>query len=62
MGNNTILEFQGGSLSNVDIDGNNTFIDAPLYKIFGTDLKFNGSFRNSEFNVEWFWRCNRFTQ
>ena len=48
-----ILIFQGGSLSNGELSGNNTYIAAPLYHIF-KNITLHGSFSNAEGNVEWF--------
>ena len=47
------LKFEGGSLKNGSIIGNNTRIDSSSYKIFETDLDINGNW-NTEWMPEWF--------
>ena len=54
IGDNSIVEFQGGSLSNGTIVGANTEIIAPLYQIFNTYIRFEGTFKNSTIYPEWF--------
>lgn len=55
---NCILEFDGGSISasgnNNTITGNNTGINASLVKIFNIDIILAGTFKNGEWNIEWF--------
>lgn len=58
-GENTVLLFLGGSLSNGTIAGNRTSIIAPKYKIFGDDLEFSdeaNSFYTDAVYAEW-WGC-----
>ena len=50
----SVLKFNGGSLSNGTITGNDTVIDADLVKIFGDNLVFAGSFAAEEVYPEWF--------
>ena len=50
---NSVLQFEGGSLSNGVLCGNKTDIQAPLTLIFGENLNIHGTFVNT-FNVEWF--------
>ena len=49
-----VLEFQGGSLRNGTITGNNTFISAYLLKIFTSDISIDGSWNVREAHPEWF--------
>lgn len=54
IGRNSVLSFQGGSIVNGVIRGNNTFIDAAPVKIFDVDICFEGSFKNTFLYTEWF--------
>ena len=54
IGENSILEFQGGCFTNGTIVGSETEIIAPLYGIFDTNLRFEGTFKNSTIYPEWF--------
>ena len=49
-----ILEFQGGSLSNGILVGNNTSISANITKIFNTNISFSGKWAVKESYLEWF--------
>lgn len=49
---NCTLQFEGGSLSNGTLTGNNTLIQSGLYKIF-YGVKFVGAFSNV-FQIQWF--------
>ena len=51
---NCVLQFEGGSLSNGKIIGNNTAIKAELIKIFSLDIEISGSWNISEAYPEWF--------
>ncbi|MCL1653778.1 hypothetical protein M2T28_14230 [Elizabethkingia miricola] len=51
---NVTLKFIGGTLSNGIIIGNKTVIDAPLNKIFYSNLSFDGYFINDNVYSEWF--------
>lgn len=52
---NCILEFEGGGFRGEHtITGTNTGIDAGLIKIFNTDVTLAGTFKNGEWNIEWF--------
>ena len=47
------LKFEGGSLGNGTVKGNETFVQASLFYILKT-IVLTGTFTNSFFNVEWF--------
>lgn len=49
-----VLEFDGGSLSNGTIVGNNAGIEAGLIKIFDTDITLSGTWNVSRYCVNWF--------
>lgn len=49
-----VLDFQGGSLSNGEIVGNNTAIQSGSIQIFGLDVELNGNWNIDKFNVKWF--------
>lgn len=51
---NCILKFEGGSLSNGTITGNNTSIVAGLTKVFSTNTILNGIWNVGEAYPEWF--------
>lgn len=51
---NCVLRFEGGSLRNGVIFGNNTIINSGLNKIFNFDLLLKGYFINTEYNAIWF--------
>lgn len=52
---NCVLEFEGGSISGAyTLIGNNTAIEAPLYKIFNDDVLFNGSYNVKTLYAVWF--------
>ena len=51
---NCVLEFDGGSLSNGTLTGQNTVIDAELVDIFKTDLTLSGTWNVPESYPEWF--------
>ena len=51
---NCVLQFEGGSLRNGTIVGNNTIINSGLNKIFNFDLLLKGYFINTEYNAIWF--------
>lgn len=50
---NCILQFEGGSISNGTIIGQDTEIQAGLVKIFNTDVTLEGSWKNNG-HVRWF--------
>lgn len=54
IGDNSILQFQGGCLKNGVIEGNDTYIEAAPVKIFNKDIRFVGKYRNQFLYVEWF--------
>ena len=47
------LSFDEGCICNATVIGDDTFVDAGLYKIFD-NVSFDGRFRNSFFEVRWF--------
>lgn len=49
----SILYFEGGSFSNVTLEGNNTIIQAQNYEIF-KNVQLHGTWTTSDFYVEWF--------
>lgn len=49
-----LLDFEGGSLSNGILVGNNTTIEAGLVKVFNTDITLNGTWNITEAYPEWF--------
>lgn len=51
---NCVLNFQGGSLKNGKIVGDNTVIKADLEQIFHTDMSFGGTFKIRKSYPEWF--------
>ena len=51
---NCVLEFEGGSLSNGTLTGNNTCIEAGLTKIFDANIIFAGTWNISKLFPEWF--------
>lgn len=51
---NVVLQFNGGSLCNGTLIGNNSIIQSYLITIFKDDLKIEGSWRNSKTYCEWF--------
>ena len=51
---NSVLKFEGGSLYNGTIKGQNTVIASTLNKIFDTDLELSGSFNIEAWYPEWF--------
>ena len=54
IGDNSILRFNGGSLSNGTINGNNIRIEGSLVKVFN-GVSFKGNFLNGQvFEIEWF--------
>lgn len=55
---NCVLEFEGGSLSNGTIVGNNTGIQAGFVKIFNTDITLAGSWNVATVYPEWFYDGN----
>lgn len=54
MSETCVLKFNGGSLDNGKLIGNDTFIDANTIGIFDTKLLIQGSWRNDKFYSEWF--------
>lgn len=48
------LDFQGGSLSNGTLSGNNTFICNGIPEIFKSSLSISGTFANSELDLSFF--------
>lgn len=54
IGNNSVLQFQGGCLKNGVIEGNDTYIEAAPVKIFNKDICFAGTFKNQFLYTEWF--------
>lgn len=48
-----VLDFQGGSLSNGTIIGNNTIINSGNFKIFNINIDFGGTWNIEHFNVLW---------
>ena len=51
---NCVLKFEGGSLRNGTLTGNNTLIDARVERIFNTDVTIKGAWKISEAYPEWF--------
>lgn len=51
---NSTLKFEGGSIDNGTIVGQNTKIDAGLTKIFGTDITLNGTWISDSLSPEHF--------
>lgn len=51
---NCVLKFEGGSLSNGTVVGQNTFIDADPVEIFGSDITLDGTWSVTEAYPEWF--------
>lgn len=51
---NSVLKFEGGSISNGILTGNNTVIDAGLVNIFGTTTTLSGTWNFAEGYPEWF--------
>lgn len=49
----SILHFEGGSFSNVTLEGDNTTIQAQNYEIF-KNVQIRGTWATSDFYVEWF--------
>lgn len=54
IGNNSILQFQGGCLKNGVIEGHDTYIEAAPVRIFNKDIHFVGTFKNQFLYTEWF--------
>lgn len=54
IGNNSVLQFQGGCLKNGVVEGNDTYIEAAPVKIFNKDIRFVGTFKNQFLYTEWF--------
>lgn len=52
--NNCILLFEGGSLSNGTIVGNDTIISAQLIKIFNEDISLDGTWKINGIYPEWY--------
>ena len=52
--NNCILLFEGGSLSNGTIVGNDTVISAQLIKIFNEDISLDGTWKINGIYPEWY--------
>lgn len=52
--NNCVIEFEGGSISNGTITGQNTEIKSSLQKLFSTDINLNGSWVTDYVYPEWF--------
>ncbi len=51
---NCVLKFDGGSLSNGELTGQDTIIDANLVKIFNADVDISGTWNVLEAYPEWF--------
>ena len=49
-----VLQFEGGSLSNGTINGNNTIISANLVEVFATSMNFSGNWNIDSIFPEWF--------
>lgn len=49
-----LIEFEGGSISNGVLVGNNTDVEARLVKVFGNDIIFRGTWSIVEVYPEWF--------
>lgn len=49
-----VLKFNGGSLSNGTLVGDDTFIEAGVVKIFNSDIALDGTFAIPEIYPEWF--------
>lgn len=49
-----VLKFDGGSLSNGTLVGQNTNVQAPSYYIFGSSLKLDGTWVIDDIPIEWF--------
>lgn len=54
MPDNCILRFEGGSLSNGELKGNNTQIEANYQHVFKDGLKLSGTWRMEAWLPEWF--------
>jgi len=54
IGDNSVLDFQGGCIRNGTICGNNTAINAEPVNIFGTDVIIDGTWNIVEAYPEWF--------
>lgn len=52
--NNCVLLFEGGSLSNGTIVGNDTVINAQLIKIFNEDISLDGTWKINGIYPEWY--------
>ena len=50
---NSTLSFEDGRISNAVLIGDDTFVEAGLYRIF-ENVSFDGKFRNPYFEVRWF--------
>lgn len=55
---NCILKFEGGSLNNGTLTGNNTTIIADRIKIFNIDIQINGTWNIEEAYPEWYGAIN----
>ena len=49
-----VLQFEGGSLSNGTLSGNNTTITANMYHIFDTSMTFSGTWLSDKVYPRWF--------
>lgn len=54
IGKNSVLVFQGGSISGANLHFNNTYIEAPNVKVFETNCSFSGQIVNPVIPVNWF--------
>ena len=54
IGENSVLDFQGGCFKNGTISGNNTTIRSEPINIFGTNVRIDGTWDVSEAYPEWF--------
>lgn len=53
IGENCILEFDGGSIDNGELIGQNTIIDSGPTQIFGDNIELTGTFDIEKFYTEW---------
>lgn len=51
---NCTLDFQGGSLGNGTLKGNNSIVTAANTQIFHSDLDISGNWKINEWNIMWF--------
>lgn len=54
IGENSVLEFRGGSLANGTLFGNETVVESGKRRIFGSNLQIEGTWNVEEAYIEWF--------